>query len=143
MKKLLLATAFLLTFVSVASGAEIAIMWNWESDDAMGYKLGDIVAVMPDDTSWGTQVDPRINPNSRFIIVQITGLPVDDFNQYSQALYDWTDPENPVMLRKRQFKFDEGKIPQNILKKIEQQNGFIIVTPEMWNNFIGNKEGTL
>ena len=143
MKKVVLLAVMLLALAINCYAAEVAIMWNWESPEPDGYKFGDIVAVLPDGSAWGTSIDPRINPESRFIIVQITGVPVADFNQYFQPLYDWTDPENPVLIKKRQFKLDEGKVPQNIKNNISKNNGFVTITIDQWNAFITNKEGQL
>ena len=138
---LLLAVILVLGFYTVAPASEVLIFWDVPPAGS-SYEQYDIVQVQLDDSYWGG-VDPRRNASSQFIIVQLTGLSIEDFTQYFQPLWDMTDPESPIMIKKRQFKFDRKKIPQNIVNYINNNNGFVVVSESQWNSYITNKEGQL
>lgn len=148
MKKALLiiyAVILVIGFYNVANAFEAAIRWKPYPDTQPVSEEGDIIQILDDGAWWGNAIDPRINPNSNYIIIQVTGIPADDpaVSQYFAALWDRTDPDNLILIKNRQFKFDGQKIPQNVINQINNNNGFLAVTEAQWNNFITNKEGLL
>jgi len=148
MKKILMiiyAAILIIGFVNVANAFEAAIRWKPYPDYQPVSDLGDIIQIFDDGFGWGNAIDPRINPNSNYIIIQVTGVPADDpaVRQYFKALLDETDPDNVIVIKNRQFKFDGTKVPQNVINQINNNDGFFIVTGTQWNNFITNKEGQL
>jgi len=115
MKKLLwlYVVILVLGFYNVASAVEIAIKWI---DNGRGnFEIGDIVAVKENGENWGG-VDPRINPESSLVIVQITDMTYAELTElgWARSVFDETDPDNRVRLLKRKSKIDkDGKIPNN------------------------------
>lgn len=151
MKKLfwLYVVILVLGFYNVASAVEIAIKWQDESAGCDGsdcYQIGDIIAIQENDSWWGSSFDPRLDPNSDFVIIQITDLTLEEAlaSQWNQPLYNITDPENHIIIKRRQFRIDkDGKIPNNIKKFINNNDGFIQTDKATVNGWLGNKEGLL
>lgn len=139
MKKFTLALLFVCLLWSTANAAEILIRWT-DTPAGSGYNRLDVVSCHPDDQPWG-RVDPRVNPDSDFIIVQLTGLDCLVFEQYYQPYY--ANPDDLLPLRERQYGFDETKIPQNVINQINNNNGFIVITTNQWNSYIKNWEGLI
>ena len=145
MKKLILfvyAVILVLGFYNVASAVEVAIKWCDQNTSAT-YEIGDIIMAQENDTHWGG-LDPRLYPDNCFLIVQITDLTMEEFqaSQWNQPLFNITDPQNPVVLKKRQFQIDKNnKIPKNIINFINNNDGFIVADKATVNNWINNKEG--
>jgi len=136
MKKLLLV-CFVLALTNTAYAFEVAIRWTTPNPGSE-YEIGDVVMALEDNADWGTSIDPRINPASNFRLIQVTGVPAESATQYFQELYTYEHPN----WKKRQFKFDDLKVPANILNTLDR-DGIIYATIEQWNTFITNKEGLL
>lgn len=152
MKKIL---GFVICLMFVASNAfafEAAIRWQPYPAGNTTSEIGDVIQIFDDGADWGTSIDPRINPNSNYIIVQVTGVPADDpaVVQYFERLTGCCN-ESPIpgeepqsfVIKKRKYKFDQLKIPQNIINYIENNDGFVVVTEVQWNNYITSKAGQL
>ena len=141
MKKLLwlYVVILVLGFYNVASAVEIAIKWI---DNGRGnFEIGDIVAVKENGENWGG-VDPRINPESSLVIVQITDMTYAELTElgWARSVFDETDPDNRVRLLKRKSKIDkDGKIPNNIINYIKNNNGFIVTDTATVTNWITHK----
>ena len=141
MKKLifLYALILLLGFYNVASAVEVAIRWI---DNGRGnFEIGDIVAVKENGENWGG-VDPRINPESSLVIVQITDMSKAELTElgWARPVFDNTDPDNRVLLLKRKSKLDkDGKVPKNIKNFINNNNGFIVTDTATVTNWITHK----
>lgn len=139
-----------LVFYNVASAVEIGIKWKDEDPNCTTgedcYQIGDIISIKENNAWWGSSFDPRLDPNSDFVIFQITDLTMQEAlaSQWNQPLYNITDPENPIIIKKRQFNIDKvGKVPQNIINYIENNDGFIVTDKATVNGWLHNKEGEL
>ena len=109
------------------------------------FEVGDIIDIKEDGQSWGGS-DPRINPLSCLVIIQVTDMTLAEFmdTQWAQPQYNLTDPDNPFRIRKRQFKIDKNdKIPNNIINYIENNDGFVQFDKATLNNWITDKDGQL
>ena len=141
MKKLifLYALILLLGFYNIASAVEVAIRWI---DNGRGnFEIGDIVAVKDNGANWGG-VDPRINPESSLVIVQITDMTRAELAElgWASSVFDNTDPDNRVRILKRKSKIDkDGKIPNNIKNYIANNDGFIVTDTATVTNWITHK----
>ena len=139
MKRILFAILFFVLSVQIASAVEVAIRWI---DNGRGnLEIGDIVAVKENGENWGG-VDPRINPESSLVIVQITDMSKAELTElgWARPVFDNTDPDNRVLLLKRKSKIDKGnKIPNNIKNFINNNNGFIVTDTATVTNWITHK----
>lgn len=145
MKKLLLTLCFL--FVCTASfGAEFLIQakphWKdaWKTNEVnkltpeekksydSRIEIGDIVVIKPNGWEWGRE---ETLPN--YYIVKVPNISVEEAEHLTQSLMDTTDPENPVMLKKRRY-----KIPQTIVNQLNANNGVMTynVSAEVIANII-------
>jgi hypothetical protein len=72
------------------------------------YKLGDVVQVFDDGT-------PFVNPPAPpFYIVEITGLSKALAEKYTSSALDLTDPNNPLIVRRRKYGIAVSDLPSAI-----------------------------
>jgi hypothetical protein len=102
MKKLLLLLTIFLVFSTPCFGAELLVkaVDAWGNDETRSRK-GDIIVVRPDGWKWGREECPP-----RFVVVKLKGVDIKDVKHYEQPLMDKTNPEKPVMLKRRQYAID-------------------------------------
>ena len=72
-------------------------------------QLGDIVVIKPDGWVWGNEENLP-----RYIVIKAPGVSVETVEHLTQPLMDNTDPENPVMLKKRKYQIPQGWMNQNL-----------------------------
>ena len=66
-------------------------------------QLGDIVVIKPDGWEWGNEENLP-----RYIVIKAPGVSVETVEHLTQPLMDNTNPENPVMLKKRKYQIPQG-----------------------------------
>jgi hypothetical protein len=96
------------------------------------YKLGDVVQVFED----GTRC--VIPPAPPFYIVEITGLSKALAEKYTQPDIDLTDPENPIILRRRKYGIAVAAIPTAIRTAL-QTNRYVKVSWTQVRDYVRNK----
>lgn len=91
-------------------------------------EIGDIVVIKPNGWEWGRE---ETLPN--YYIVKVPNVTVEQAQYAVESLTDTTDPDNPVMLKKRRY-----KIPQQIINHLDQNGGVYTVntTSEWVDNLI-------
>ena len=107
---------------------------EWVKDDAVkagafadkdrrgNYKRGDPVVIMPDGHIWG-----REEGLPKFFIVKIPGLAVETAKKYIAEQMDSTDPEKPVLFRRRRFGLPVDSLPNPVKNAVNNQ-GIVTVT---------------
>lgn len=97
MKILLIILSLLIS--TQCFGAELLVKAEdaWGTNPAKSVK-GDIIVVRPDGWVWGREECPP-----RFVVIKMPGVKVDDVKYLEQPLMDKTDPEKPVLLKRRQY----------------------------------------
>lgn len=96
------------------------------------YKLGDVVQVFEDGT-------PFVNPPAPpFYIVEITGLSKALAEKYTQPQVDLTDPENPIMVRRRKYGIVVADLPAAV-KDALLTNRYVKRTWTQVRTYIRNK----
>jgi hypothetical protein len=97
-------------------------------------QFGDIIVVKPDGWGWGNE--ERL-PN--YIVVQLPGVSVDDVQQYVEGLWDRTDPDNPIMLKKRKY-----KVPSDVVQnQIDLQESIVDIAFGKGGDPIGDFTGSI
>ena len=77
-----------------------------ERDATMTYKLGHVIAIMPDGHEWGSQ---ECLP--KFYIIKIPGVSVDDLQDYIASKIDWLAEKGPKRIGIRKWKLNLTKVP--------------------------------
>jgi len=93
-------------------------------------QIGDIICVRPDGWTWGKE---ECLPT--FIVARLPQYSVEDAKHFEEVLMDNTDPEHPVMLKRRKY-----RVPPNIVQQYVAL-GESVVTVELTQqqqNFINN-----
>lgn len=104
------------------------------------YQRGDVIVVMPDGHRWGKEEHPKTttyNP-PRCAIVKIPSMSVSEAKKYIQSEIDETDILNPIIKKRRLFKFDIDSMDikkQNDLR----DNGEVLLTSINLKSLIKNK----
>lgn len=84
-----------------------------EKDQRGCYKAGDVVQRFPDGT-------PHVTPPAPpFYLIEITGLTDEQAEKYCQPEVDASDPENPVIIRRRKYGLAVAAIPSAIRNKLQ------------------------
>ncbi len=102
-------------------------------DKAGCYKRGDIVVVKLDGWQWGKLEGPP-----KFVIVKIPGMTVEEAQKYIESEKDTSDPENPVVLTRRKFKFHIDDTPPEIKNELENK-GIATMTKIQVEGFLKDK----
>ena len=79
------------------------------------YQRGDIIEVRPD--GYWTDGKRKGFGSHAFALIIIPGVSVDDAQGLMGALEDKTDPENPIRLKRRQYKVDMAQVVLSADKK--------------------------
>lgn len=106
---------------------------NPVKDKAGCYKRGDVVVVMPDGWQWG-----RLEGPPKFVIVKIPGMTVEAAQKYIESENDTIDPETPVVLTRRKYKFHIDDIPSEIKDELESK-GIVTITKLQAEGFLNDK----
>jgi hypothetical protein len=93
-------------------------------------QLGDIVVVRPDGWQWGNEENLP-----RYIIVKIPQLSVDDVSYLVEQLIDKTNPDKPIILKKRKWKVPNVYMQQALLSG---KSEITITLSQQKLNFINN-----
>lgn len=96
------------------------------------YRKGDIVEVRPGG-SWTGRSE-----KTPFYTVTITGLSVEAAKKYMKPLYDTTDPNNPVLIKRRKWRVLVANVPSAIKQEL-QQKGVVTVSLDKVKNYIKAK----
>lgn len=98
------------------------------------YKLGDIVEVLDD----AHPIVPEIQPP--WYIIRVNGITKEQALQYMEPYWDpaSTDPDRPVMLRRRKFNADFAILPQAV-KDALNATRYYEVDWSTVRNFVRNK----
>ena len=75
---------------------------------------GDIVCVRPDSHAWSDAEKPKV--------ISVLGLSYAIAKQYEEPLLDLTDPDNPVMIKRRKYKIDSTYFNGSELDKNKIKN---------------------
>ncbi len=105
-----------------------------DKDRRGAYKRGDPVVVMEDGHEWGLKERPP-----KFFVVKIPGLAVEAAKKYIESEMDLSDPENPVVYRRRLFGLPVDTLPGNI-RNIINSVGTVSITPIQMKQYILNKK---
>jgi len=89
-------------------------------------QLGDIVIIKPDGWNWGNE---ECLPN--YIIVKLPQIDVETVKYLRQSLYDLTDEDNPVLIKKRKWRVPDAYMQQALL------NGDSFITIMLSNQQLG------
>lgn len=97
--------------------AEFLVKMEGDQSDPLAWSRLDPVCVFEDGHPWGAMERPP-----KFLVVRVTGLSAADGQQYMDTVMDLTNPENPLPVRLRAFKFDLDKssLPNLIRKAIDK-----------------------
>jgi len=91
-------------------------------------ELGDIVVIKSNGWTWGNEEGL---PN--YYILKVPNLTIEDASHLTQSLVDDSDPEHPIIKKKRRY-----QIPQQIISHLNNNDGVytINVTAEVIDNLI-------
>jgi len=89
-------------------------------------QLGDIVVIKPNGWVWGRE---ETLPN--YYIIKVPNISVEEAEYATQSLMDNTDPEKPVMLKKRKY-----QIPQQIINQLNNNDG--VITTQVDSTWLAN-----
>ena len=89
-------------------------------------QIGDIVVIKPNGWEWGRE---ETLPN--YYIIKVPNISVEEAEYATQSLMDTTDPEKPVMLKKRKY-----QIPQSIINQLNNNDG--VITTQVDSTWLAN-----
>lgn len=134
----LLVLFLLLVSMGKSYGAELLVKAidathrNTVKDKAGCYKRGDPVVAMKDGHEWGKE--ERL---PKFFVIKLPGISVKDAGKYIESDWDYTDPDNPVLVIRRKYRI---KIDDAPFKDELNSTGETTVTWDEIKGFIENKE---
>ncbi len=106
---------------------------NPVKDKSGCYKRGDVVVVHPDGHEWGKSEGPP-----KFVIVKIPGMTVEEAQKYVKSEGDAPDPENPITLTRRKYKFHIDDISEEVKNELETK-GVVAITKTQAEGFLKDK----
>ncbi len=106
-------------------------------DERGCYKIGDILSVKEDIAHDGDIVKNPIAPGR--YLVKVLGITRAQVEKYMASKVDNTDPEHPIIIRRRLRHLDLANIPAGIKNKL-QNDRYAEVTVNQIRNYLKNKD---
>jgi len=97
--------------------------------DLLAYKLGHVIDIKPDGHVWGAQ--ERL---PKFFVVKIPTMKVEDAQQYMAKKEDITNPDDPVQIGMRKFRFNPDTLAAAKKTALLTTGTVSIATKDIVNN---------